>query len=246
MASMTFFGQTTMTNPVDLGKVKVWEMSSDNTSLGKVYTIESNAKCELVFNPTKEDISSALMVVTGTYTSATGQVAGFAYKGNQNVGDQFDAFTQKANSYLVFANGIFSFSDNPLPNSVQVYRLIENGEILSDIVNARTKNLFEWRFLVQKSWTRLYENQTTISGTEFLVVDFSQALTLSQACDCIQGLQRFVSKYYDQIKKMNYSYSSSFTACILDTGVNYPFLLNGKNVHGNFSVASQSNVIVVK
>ncbi len=234
------FSQANLKLSQDLGNIKVWEMSSNNTSLGEVYTLEKNANCILVFSPTNNDIANALLVMTGTYTSTTNQVAGFAYNANgKNIGDQTDGFAKKANSYLIFQNGIFSFSDVPATNSIQVYKLLENGSILSDVVNARTKNQFQWRFLVQKNWTRVYDNGKQEKGVDLLIVDFSPALTLNQACAYVKDLER-------NQKYQNFHYESNITACLLDTGMNYPFLLDDKNIHGTFSVAEQSNVIVVK
>lgn len=225
-----------MTSTQNLGKVKVWNMSSTDTLLGKVYTIEKNADCKLVFSPKQSELANTTMVVTGTYTSDSMKVAGSAYENCTQIGNQKDKYF-KPNAYLSFQNGTISFNNQSSCNSIQVYKLIENSTILSDVVNARVKQPVLWRFLVQKNWTKEYPNGTKENGTDLFIVDFDTVLTLSEACVYVKGLERNTTY-------QNFSYISTITACLLDTGTFRPFLLDGASVDGTFPT-TQSNVIVI-
>jgi len=231
--------QTSMTAEQNLGSVKVWNMTSaTNDTLGKIYTIEQTSKIQLLFSPDVNNLTDKTMVVTGTYTSSDDRPAGFAYNENCNqVGNTQDKYF-KPNAYLVFQNGSVSFSEKSNCNSVQVYKLIDDGLIFSDVVNARTKQSMIWRLLVQKKWTKEHKDGLKESGVDLMIVDFSIPLTLNQACSYVQGLQRDTSY-------QNFSYVSKISGCLLDTGTFRPFLLNGKSCHGNFPT-KQSNVIVIE
>lgn len=229
-------GQTTMTSPQNLGNVKVWDVKSSDTLLGKVYTIEKGADCKIVFSPNQKDLSYSIMIVTGTYTSDSMKVAGNAYENCKQIGNPNDKYF-KPNAYLVSQNGTISFSNQPGCNSIQVYKLIDSSSILSDVVNARVKQPVLWRFFVEKKWTKEYQNGTEENGTDLLIVDFDTTLTLSKACAYVKDLERNTTY-------QNFSYISTITACLLDTGMFRPFLLNEASVDGTFPT-QQSNVIIV-
>lgn len=226
-----------MTLPRQSGKVKVWAMASANALLGNVYTMGRGANWNIAFSPSQNAFANAVMVVTGTYTSDDMKVAGSAYQNCNQIGNQQDKYF-KPNAYLIFQNGTISFSDQSSCNSIQVYKLIDKSTILSDVVNARTKSAMVWRFFVEKRWIIKYNDGTKEMGRELLIVDFHTALTLAEACAYVKGLERN-TVYRD------FNYVSTVTACLLDTGIFRPFLLNGNSVHGTFPT-QQSNVIVVK
>lgn len=234
----SLFAQTKMDSIIkDLGNVKIWSMSSNNVSIGKVYTIEHSAICHIVFSPNKSEMADATMVITGTYTSEAMQVAGSAYENCEQIGNEADKYF-KPNSYLDFQNGTILFADLPTCNCVQVYKLIDKGLILSDVVNARTSKTLLWRFLVQKIWSKESTNGKRINGVDLMIVDFEKPLTLTEACNYVKGLERKNAKYD------GFFYFSQITACLLDTGTYRPFLLNGEEVDGKVPV-EQSNVIVI-
>jgi hypothetical protein len=230
------FSQTNMTSMQSYGNVKAWDMTSANALLGKVYTIEKNATCNIAFSPSQRETANATMVVTGTYTSDGMKVAGSAYKNCTQIGNQADRYF-KPNAYLVFQNGTIQFSNQSACTSVQVYKLIDNSTILSDVVNSRVKTPVVWRFLVQKQWTKTYQNGSVENGTDLLIVDFNTPLTLTDACAYVKGLERNTTY-------SNFNFVSTITACLMDTGTFRPFLLKGSSVDGTFPT-QQSNVIVI-
>jgi len=239
IVSLSTFAQTNLSDKNSLGAVTVWNVSSQGSVLGKAYTVETGAKIRFAhMNPTPQGYQ-ATMALTGAYTSdmQTMTIAGEAYDayGNQ-IGNPFDQLF-KPNAYLMFTNGTVDFSDRPAINSFQVYKLVENNNILWDVVNARTKTATFWRFLVKKDWTRTQANGKVETGTDIMIVDFETTLTLSQAASYIKELSR--NTMYGTSK-----YVSHVDACLLDTGAFRPFLLKGKEVSGQFP-QHQSNLIVI-
>lgn len=240
VVSFSTFAQTTsLSNKNSLGAVTVWNVSVQSNVLVKAYTIETGAKIRFVHMNPKLAAYQATMALTGAYTSdmQTMTIAGEAYDvyGNQ-IGNPFDQLF-KPNAYLMFTHGTVMFTNQPAINSFQVYKLVENNDVLWDVVNARTKNATLWRFLVKKDWTRTHANGKVENGTDVMIVDFETSLTLSQASSYIQGLSRNTMYGSSQ-------YNSTVTACLLDTGTFRPFLLKGKEVGGKFP-QRQSNLIVI-
>lgn len=218
----------------DIGSVKEWDMSSAGIILGKAYSIESQPK--LLFHPTKDQMIDKKMVLTGTYTSPNGQVAGSAYDENNNqVGNPSDSYF-KSNAFLVFSSPL-SFSKTALPNSVSVYQLIIDNTIQSQIVEKRTKTEFQWRFLVQKKWTKVFNDKSVLTGEDWVIVDFADEMKLSEACEYVLGLKR-------EKKFTNFILTSEINACLLDTGSKRGFLFNGEMRDGQFDQV-QSNVFVI-
>ncbi|MBP6925942.1 MAG: hypothetical protein KBC22_02715 [Candidatus Pacebacteria bacterium] len=220
-----------------------WDMcdfaTSPCTYLGKVYTVEAGAQISFLHNNPTSQGYKATMALTGAYTSdmQTMTIAGSAYDANCNeIGNPHDRLF-KPNSYLAFGHGTVTFTDQPQCNAFQVYKLVDKNNILWDVVNARTKNATLWRFLVKKEWQRIHADGKVERGNDVMIVDFDKSLTLSQACSYIQELSR--NTMYGTSK-----YTSTVTACLLDTGTFRPFLLQGKEVGGQFP-QRQSNLIVI-
>lgn len=234
--------QTSLSLIQDFGSVKQWTMLSGKDTLGKAYTLESIPNIK--FYPKAKDFVGKTFVITGTYTSDNDSVAGIALDNECHmVGNPKDPYF-KPNGRLSFADSIefvkesLGFYDRVPCNSIPVYILIENGNINYSFIHQRTPNKRQWRFMVHKSWIKTYSDRTTEHGAEWLVVDFDNYLTLSEACNYIAGMQR--NMRYDDFK-----FESTLDACLLDTGTFRPFLLNGKSISGEFPL-KQSNVIFVK
>jgi|GEM_PF-2237131 len=241
IVSFSTFAQTNLSEPNSKGKITAWDVSSSGNVLGKAYTIETSAGARIdlaLDNPTSGAYQTA-MALTGAYTSnmQTMTIAGEAYdaSGNQ-IGNPQDRLF-KPNAYLAFTHGTVLFTNQPAVNSFQVYKLVENNNVLWNIVNARTKTATFWRFLVKKDWTRTHANGKVENGTDVMIVDFETTLTLSQASSYIQELSR--NTMYGTSK-----YISTIDACLLATGTFRPFLLKGKEVGGQFP-QRQSNLIVI-
>jgi hypothetical protein len=96
--------QTELNLVKDIGSIKEWNMSSGGIFLGKIYSIESYP--ELFMYPTKSQMINRTMVLTGTYTSNSGKIAGFAYDKNKNqIGDTTDVYF-KPNAFLAFGSTV--------------------------------------------------------------------------------------------------------------------------------------------
>lgn len=226
--------QTELNLVQDANSIKEWNMSSVGTFLGKVYSIESHP--ELFMYPTKNQMINRTMVLTGTYTSNSGKIAGFAYDKNKNqIGDTTDVYF-KPNAFLAFGSKI-SFSKTVLPNSISVYQLIIDNAIQSSIIEKRTKTKFQWRFLVQKKWTKVFNDKSILTGEDWLVVDFANNMSLSEACEYVLGLKR--DRQFD-----SFVLTTNINACLLDTGSKRGFLLKGQMRDGQFDQI-QSNVIII-
>lgn len=235
--SVASYAQTKMSFRDDLGNVKVWDMTSNGDVLGSVYTIERDANCALMLYPANSNqFNGSLLAITGTYTSPGMKVAGNAYQNCDQVGNPQDP-SFRPNSYLNFIYGTIQISDMPGCNSISVYKLIEDSSILEDVVNARIKKPTMWRFLVQKNWTKQYNTGATETGIDLMIVDFNIDLTLSEACAYVKALER--NTEYAQ-----FTFVSTVSACLLDTGTYRPFLLEGKSIGGKFPT-NQSNVIAI-
>ncbi len=225
-----------MLSPVDYGSVKQWNLKAGDTVLGKVFSIEKGEP-NLVFYPTQSDFLHKTLIVTGTYTSTNDKVAGFALDENCNqVGNPSDA-AFKSNAYLSFG-GTAVFTESKACSSIPVYQLLKDGQILTQVIQARTSAKTQWRFLVKKDWTKTFPDGNKLNGSEWLIIDFDKVLSLTEACNYIARLQR-------NTKYQFFDFSSTFNACLLDTGAFRGFLLNGQKTDGDFPT-KQSNVIVFK
>lgn len=236
--------KTYMTEVKELStkKLKVWNLTSEKGKLGRVYTLEPTSNIGIKFLPTEADTQNTAMVVTGTYTSYPKVIAGNAFKNCQNIGNPNDKLF-KPNSYLVFDGGKISFNKEHGCNSISVYKLIDSSTILFDVIDARTYAQTEWRFLVQKSWEKIDTNGSKTYGDDWLIVDFTEKLTIAEACFYIKGLER-TNMYY--INSGTVLTSKIMGACLLDTGINRPFLLKGISLDGTFNLSGQTNIIVVE
>ncbi len=240
--------QTKMTNKqaIGNGSVNMWTLSSSiGEDLGKVYTIEKSAVVELKLYPTPDQLSPGnTMVITGTYTSPGGKVAGLAYNKNcEVVGNTQDKFF-KPNMFLQFNSGQAYFQPFASCNAIGIYMVVDDS-VLTDVVNARTKQPMTWRFFVQKSWIKTPADGASTGGLDMLIVDFNQPMQLSQACEYIKGLHRDNEIYVDPTTGHQFGFYSKIRAGLLDTGAFRPFLLDGTAVHGGFPT-NQSNVIIIK
>ncbi len=226
--------QTELNLVKDIGSIKEWNMSSGGIFLGKIYSIESYP--ELFMYPTKSQMINRTMVLTGTYTSNSGKIAGFAYDKNKNqIGDTTDVYF-KPNAFLAFGSTV-SFSRTVLLNSISVYQLIIDNVMQSSIIEKRTKTEFQWRFLVQKKWTKVFNDKSVLTGEDWMIVDFADGMKLSEACEYVLGLKR-------DKKFTNFTLTTEINACLLDTGSKRGFLLNGQMYDGKFDQI-QSNVIII-
>lgn len=238
------FGQTQLAAKNTLGPVKIWTVrSASGQTLGTAYSIEPSAKAELKFSPTPEDLAGYLLVMTGTYTSPDGMVAGNAFNGScEQVGNTDDPF--QPNSYLFFAKGSVRFLSSATCSAIGVYKVVDDS-VLQSVVSERTKKPFAWRFLVEKSWTKTYLENGSSSGRDLMIIDFDRSMTLLDACKHVQALGRKACSYYDAALNENFTLSSKITAALLDTGTYRPFLLEGQEVYGKFP-DRQSNVIAIR
>lgn len=228
-----------MSSPINYGSVKQWSLKAGDTMLGKVFSVEKGMP-SLAFYPQSSDFVHKTLIVTGTYTSDNGKVAGTAFddsKDNcQMVGNPNDKLF-KPNAYLSFFSLTVFMSTTSSCNSIPVYQVIKGGIIQEDVISARIKSKTQWRFFIIKKWKETFDNGSTLEGQDYLIADFDAALTLSDACAYVKALER--NRYYDR-----YHYQSTIDACLLDTGAFRGFLLNGEKKDGDFPI-KQSNVIVI-
>jgi len=223
--------QTKLINPKTIlnDKIKSWDVLSNGNMVAKAYTIEKFGFVEIThFTSIVEGIKMA-----ATYTSADGSIAGKASINCSRVGNEDDPFRWRANSYLNANDGKLSFSKRDIIpcTGVQVYQIISQNFVFDDLVNRLTKTKFKWRFLVQKEWWR-----DTSFGSDWMVVDFTTPMELAKATKIISELKR--------TKSYKNNFNSSISACLLDTGIFYPFLINGIEIHGKWK--KPSNVLIIR
>ena len=234
------FGQQ-KTTLVDAGKLKalgVYKVVSGSDVIGQAYTVEPGATISETFYPTS--VPEGELILSGTYTSPNGKIAGSAYDNGKQVGNPDDSLFHP-NAFLCFENGEVDFAASPCDHAIAVYKLVDHNTILTSLVKQRTAKTLEWRFLVKKSWTRTFtRGEPTEMGTDWMVVDFTEALTLEQACSYINNLKR-TDQHYGMM-----CYTSSISACLLDTGSLRAFILDGVSEEGTFQLDSRSNLVVIK
>lgn len=230
----------------DYGSVKEWAVIHQGAGkIGTAFTIEKKADVDLILYPEPSDWKEAILVLTGTYTSANDSIAGEAYDDRcDQVGNTEDPYF-KPNAWLSYDpygtyHSISLEDKNPKCRSVGVYRVIKDNIVLHNIIDARTKKEFAWRFLVKKEWKVSYDDGSSANGYDWMIIDFDIQTTLENAVTMISRLAR---RNLDTGYTGNYS--SVIDACLLDVGAFRPIIFAGKEIHGKFP-QDQSNVIMVK
>lgn len=242
--------QTMLNEEKSDGKIKVWKMTHRGEYLGRAYSIDKNARIGVLFYPRPNEYKNMQLVVTGTYTSPDDSIAGPAFSNCHLIGGTDDPLF-KPNAYLSFTkNGAMSFENNAECTSIPVYKVINRNEIQDNIIVERTSDSLLWRFLVSKTWSKIYSpdavipNQDRVSyGGEWIIVDMEVPLTLSEATRYVKALSR--NDDYVDANNQGFTYTSVVSACLLDTGSYRPFLVNGRCIDGDKFPQKQSNVIVV-
>ncbi len=241
--SICVFGQITQTHLKEISNlnnlIKVWDFKDNNgTHWGTAYTIESTAQLKLY--PTAKDTADALMVLSATYTSPNGKISegGWDTTGMQ-VGNMADPYF-KPNAFLSEQNGKLQFSDVPQVNSVGVYKLLNENYILSDVISQRTGTPKLWRFLVQQTVLKVFDNGQTLTGTSWMIVNIEVLMTMAEATELVGKLAR--AQRYDgdgmYLKR-------SISACLLDTGSYSGMMIDGKAYYGDFYLSSRSNLLTI-